>query len=405
MGFTEIWKSLEDVHLSGNKHHIINLFLAFNDVFHQGNPLLLYEQISKKVNFTLKGKFTLEEKRFIAKAIHVGDFYLFLSRFHESYISVFIILAMIGVVGNFSVLVYLLNLHKKNFRKMGSYHFLITVLAVLDIICCISTTTAYYFDWQIEWKLGKVACIVSLPLLVYALPNISFWVVGLLAYERYRNIVHPFARKLGIKVYCILLILITLLSTPSYYFGEMLENKRTFRAYNNIEYCQVHFLDVLPVGFCVGASGIVTMVILPAIINIVCVRRIFKYIKQNSMQVPKQNEENFNNNNITKTNSSKTRGNRNAFKILVLLVLIYILSVLPGRLYMFGWGYNYFITGEFNFDFDTRHYALLWISIVARILFLTNNVVNFLVYAYMMKGFRKFLISIVTLGILKKLRK
>ena len=61
MGFTEIWKSLEDVHLSGNKHHIINLFLAFNDVFHQGNPLLLYEQISKKVNFTLKGKFTLEE--------------------------------------------------------------------------------------------------------------------------------------------------------------------------------------------------------------------------------------------------------------------------------------------------------------------------------------------------------
>ena len=150
MGFTEIWKSLEDVHLSGNKHHIINLFLAFNDVFHQGNPLLLYEQISKKVNFTLKGKFTLEEKRFIAKAIHVGDFYLFLSRFHESYISVFIILAMIGVVGNFSVLVYLLNLHKKNFRKMGSYHFLITVLAVLDIICCISTTTAYYFDWQIE---------------------------------------------------------------------------------------------------------------------------------------------------------------------------------------------------------------------------------------------------------------
>ena len=250
-----------------------------------------------------------------------------------------------------------------------------------------------------------MACVVSLPLLVYALPNISFWVVGLLAYERYRNIVHPFARKLGIKVYCILLMLITLLSTPSYYFGEMLENKRTFRAYNNIEYCQVHFLDVLPVGFCVGASGIVTMVILPAIINIVCVRRIFKYIKQNSMQVPKQNEENFNNNNITKTNSSKTRGNRNAFKILVLLVLIYILSVLPGRLYMFGWGYNYFITGDYNFDFDTRHYALLWISIVARILFLTNNVVNFLVYAYMMKGFRKFLISIVTLGILKKLRK
>ena len=144
------------------------------------------------------------------------------------------------------------------------------------------------------------------------------------------------------------------------------------------------------------------------------------------MQVPKHNEQrrNFNNNynnnnnikannikannikanNITKNNNSKTRGNRNAFKILVLLVLIYMLSVLPGRLYMFGWGYN-FITGEYNFDFNTKHYALLWISMVARILFLTNNVVNFLVYAYMMKGFRNFLISIVTLGILKKLRK
>ena len=399
MGFVEVLKALKNLQKSGNKHHVINLFVAFNNT-HRGNPSFLFDQITKRIN-TTGTKYSLDEtKRFIARVIHVGDYYLFLNKFHESYFSIFIMLAMVGVIGNSSLLIYFLKLHKKNFRKMGSYHFLIIVLAVLDIFCCISTTAAYYFDWQIEWSFGKVACIVSLPLQVYTLPNISFWVVGLLAYERYRNIVHPFARKLGIKAYCLLLLLTALMSASCFYFGEMLENKRTFLTYNNITYCQIHVRDVSSVGFRIGASGIATFVILPAVVNMVCVHKIFKYIRQNSMQVSKQRRHGRNTNNNNRINSTINQRNRNAFKILMLLVLIYILSVLPGRMYMLGWGYN-FSTEDYNFDFDTKHYVLLWTSMVARILFLTNNVVNFFVYAYMVKGFRKFLISALTLGILK----
>ena len=389
-----------------NKRAFTELYLAYQAFQQKHN--LSFDQISKVINLLTKGEFTANNgKKYFEQAMHVGDYYLFFSRFQTSFFNVFLVLSTIGVIGNSLVIVYFFYLHKKNFRKMGSYHFLITVLAVLDIICCISTTAAYYFDWQIEWSGNETLCLVTFPLAVFAFPNISFWVVGLLAYERYRNIVHPFAKKLGIKVYCILLMLITLLSSSCYYFGSLVE-RRDFHRHNTAKYCQFNIRKLIYTNFHIGSSSIAILATSPFFINLFFVVKISSYIKTNSMTLPPESKSNRNNDN--RQNDSSNIGNfinkrnRSALRTLVLLMLIYILSVAPGRIFMYRYG-NYFLFEQESLNFDTKHYALLWISIVARILFLTNNVVNFLVYAYMMKGFRKFLISIVTLGILKKLRK
>ena len=403
MEFMRLWKALTEIQNDANKHSFIELSLAY-DTLQQKHPST-FEYISKIINSTLRGKFTLEKKRNLSKAIYIGDLYLFFNRVNESFLYGFLVLAIIGLIGNCLVIVYFLRLHKNNFQKISSYHFLIIALAITDIICCISATSSYYLDWKIEWLGNELLCNISQPLFVYTLPNISFWVIALLAYERYRNIVHPFARKLGIKVYSILLLLISLLSSPVYYLGNLVESSRTFHIYNNIKYCQLNIGDMSHLSYHIGSAGVAAMVLLPLLINIVCVLKIFNYIKQNSMKasVDIQNK-NIDSKSSSQNHNSINKRNVNAFKTLTFLVLIYVFSIVPGRLFMYVWG-HYFTFVKNDLVFDTKHYALLWTSMVARISFLDNNVVNFIVYAYMIKGFRKFLFSVLAFGILKKLKK
>ena len=103
-------------------------------------------------------------------------------------------------------------------------------------------------------------------------------------------------------------------------------------------------------------------------------------------------------------NSVVNKRNRNAFKTLTILVIIYALSVGPGLIIKYLSGHNLLFVKD-PLDFSKRHYALLWTSTLSWLLFLANNVVNFIVYAYMIKGFRKFLFSILSLGIPKLLEK
>ena len=84
--------------------------------------------------------------------------------------------------------------------------------------------------------------------------------------------------------------------------------------------------------------------------------------------------------------------------------MIYALSVGPGRIFIYAWG-HYFLFAKDPLDFSKKHYALLWISSMAWVFFLANNVVNFIVYAYMIKGFRKLLFSVLSMGIPKLLKK
>ena len=460
MEFLRFQKALKAIEITSSyttsKQSLVDLYIAYDNL--QKKESVSFDTISKFINATLQGNFTAERKGLLSKAIQMGDLYLFFDKFERSFFNVFFIIGIIGVIGNFLIVLYFMRLHRKNFRKMGAYHFIITTLAIVDALCCITGTVSYNLLWRIEWITHAAICVIALPLFLSTLPNISFWLIALLSYERYRNIVHPFERKLSIKVYSILMVLITLLSSSCYYFTRLMD-RRVFHTNNDVNFCSL--FPVKEPSYHIGSVGITIGAVIPLLINIVFGVKIYRYMKQTSISfnyvtngkdtsdkrnitsttTNNNNENNNNNHNKSNNNNTNTinnnntinnidtrqsknstdrnnisnqklpvisnvinKRNRNAFKTLTILVIIYALSVGPGRIFAYAWG-HYFLFAKDPLDFSKKHYALLWISTIASLLFLANNVVNFIVYAYMIKGFRKLLFSVLSLGIPKLLKK
>ena len=74
----------------------------------------------------------------------------------------------------------------------------------------------------------------------------------------------------------------------------------------------------------------------------------------------------------SQNHNSINKRNLNAFKTLTFLLLIYVFSIVPGRLFMYAYG-HYFTFVKNDLVFDTKHYALLWTSMVAKIYYLSNH--------------------------------
>ena len=100
--------------------------------------------------------------------------------------------------------------------------------------------------------------------------------------------------------------------------------------------------------------------------------------------------------NINEVFQKIQKRNRKALKVLLLLILIFVFTATPARTYFYVWSYLSI------FEFDSI-YELDWKSIrmfehVTYILTFSNHVVNFIVYACIIVGFRKFLLNLVTFG-------
>ena len=75
-------------------------------------------------------------------------------------------------------------MHKKSIKKMSSYHFLLVILAAIDGVYCCGITFIHYYEIQLVWKLGYFGCAYGLNFVKLWLPMLSFWLVGVIAYER-----------------------------------------------------------------------------------------------------------------------------------------------------------------------------------------------------------------------------
>ena len=151
-----------------------------------------WDKFISLANFSMKGQLTKYQEGEMKKALQFSRLTAFLIETNPIFITAFIVACVIGLIGNLLIISHFVLKHRANLRKISGYSFLIIALAVVDILTCSILTFMTYFELKFVWKLGQFMCNYSHFIPVVALPNLSFWVLILVSFERYRSIVRPF---------------------------------------------------------------------------------------------------------------------------------------------------------------------------------------------------------------------
>jgi len=282
----------------------------------------------------------------------------------------------IGVFGNLMIILYFIRINRKSMRDMTAYHFLILQLAFFDLVICCDNICYKFFD-QNSVSLGLVYCRyvwLSLGLSPYM---VSCWILVLLSYERYRKIVHPFKKKIrNTKLFLICLSLwgffvgfyfyltLDVVLTPDGTCNFLVKPVKNF-----IYLVTERFLDC----------------VLPTFVMVYLFRGIRKKI---SSSVQSIRRDSF-------VGPQQVRY-RTALATLKNLVIVYVVFVFPARLMQVSHYSLFLIDPEFVMrNRDTINNMRLYINIH----FSVNNIINFIVYARMIPGFRRFIIKVITFGI------
>ena len=289
---------------------------------------------------------------------------------------VFLTIAPIGIAGNLLIIIYFLKVNFGKWRKMSLYNFLIIQLAIVDMVTSVLNSYIIHEFYEGTWRLGELGCTFGIGFMIGTLPYLSCWVLVLISYERYRSITQPFAisgTKCKYSIFiCVILVLCSLPFVPFMLKsrlvkdGDMVECEDGMRKFSGIE-------------FLLYAFALRTLdCFLPAVLLCFFYRRIRNWMLNESNDFPL-------------TEESKRR-NSMALNVLRNLIIVYIASVFPGRLVVTGLHIeDNFLNGELKYYFKLFHQLFSLISIL-------NNLVNVFVYAFMMKDFRRFLLTLITFG-------
>lgn len=305
------------------------------------------------------------------------------------------VFAVVGVFGNSMIISFFVKKHRKNIRKMSSYHFLIIVLAVIDLLMCFALTYCYYFEWEfLLWKLDNWSCEYGLTYLKMGFPNLSYWLVVFISYERYRNIVHPFDGKTSRLKYTafILLVFVSTAGLP-FLIGTMVKQRIIVREGVNGEQCNNMnpIADTTPLKFH-GTWTVLAIIkfVIPISLMIHYYRKISSYMKS----------EEKNSQNVGQVFERIRKRNKRALKVIRYLGLIFFFSAVPARAFL--WFYLHIISYVPSvievYDLEVISvlgYAASWLVTM-------NNILNFIVYAYIMKDYRKFLFNCLTCGLKRR---
>ena len=126
-----------------------------------------------------------------------GNFTQQLDRFRAD-LSPFIHLPIpiVGLFGNIAIIMYFVKMYRYRVRRMSTYHFMIVLLAMVDLMVVLFNSLAAIVLKEIIGALG----IDKIPIIVIVIQvgstTASCWVLVMLSYERYRSIVHPFKNTL-----------------------------------------------------------------------------------------------------------------------------------------------------------------------------------------------------------------
>ena len=298
--------------------------------------------------------------------------------------------AGIGFIGNLMVIMYFIQLHRGSLNRMGSYHFILTLLAFADTIACITITLFFHFDVKLKWWLGKFMCEYGYYNFQFLFTSLSLWLLVLLGYERYRSIVNPFGKRFTVKHYSMITLAVTILSgagSLSYVFFlprehfyvqgvpvciKVYKDKMTTKMF--------HILYSCSSAFSLG----------PCILNFICYRRIRNHMAVQSAAVKDTTPSNI-------VQAKIHHRNRKAATTLLMLIFVYVGTVIPGRIahYIDVYYTSFIVSGDKQQDQNVMRIFIL-VDLLTVTLYMLNNVVNFVVYAVMMTSFRRFLLQCIT---------
>lgn len=264
-----------------------------------------------------------------------------------------------GVIANALICFHFLR--SKN-KPLTTHHYLIAQLGIVDLLtCAFLAPTGWNLDflhpipvWMI---LGYVDTIASL----------SCWFLVLLSYERYRNIVHPFKKKVGKKTFATMSLAMVIFFVLAYSIH-----------FRFVEEIFIYFERIF--------FHVFLEVVFPITLMLYFYHQIGKEIVKQAT--------------ITKNLPPYLNRKKRALATLRSLIFIYTICIVPARVVKFTIRFISIarqLPPEYFYIFNHIYNA-------ANFTFYINNMVNIFVYTRMFGDFRKFLVDIVTFSCISKRR-
>ena len=266
-------------------------------------------------------------------------------------------------------------------RKMSSYHFLLILLAIADLFCCMILLVASY---QHMWQSNKWYCRLG-SLIMESCSLFSICSLVLLFYEKYRGIVYHRQEPLRKRKYLLMSIACFLFSWAVYIpeiFEVRLQDKACVlrKSYIKTEFFALfswyRFIDTL----------------LPTALMSIFRWRISIYIHNVTNNLS-------GNGGTLRRRTPSDINRRAALRTINWLFGFYTLLIVPWRIvYTVSEYYVYF-----NNDFVQKHNKIIDLGKCVLILLLfMNNVVNIFVYLVLIPNFRRFVKKIFSCGMVRK---
>eukprot|EP00111_Clytia_hemisphaerica_P024988 TCONS_00073582-protein len=306
---------------------------------------------------------------------------------------VFPIIFGIGCFWNLLIIAYFVKINRgKGLRNMSSYHFLIIILAFVDLLVTMGITVRFCFH-PIEIlgeEAGLVACILVHTFSAEVGPMISCWVLILISYGRYRSIVYPLKARMTKRKSCLLSIIIFMVICSINIYTLM----KTKIIHEPGDRSKCDF----------GVSGVYMAVqlivnfIIDSLIPLIVMAYFYFKMKKNMKKEVTTNKTRHNERASTFSLSDQSqRRNRRALKTIKGLLILFIITVFCMRiLFMINLlAIQPIATGHENITVVT--YSTIAFPVILT-LFYSNNILNIFVYAKMIPDFRKFVLTVLTLG-------
>ena len=267
-------------------------------------------------------------------------------------------------------------------RKMSSYHFLLILLAIADLICCAILLVASY---QYLWHSNDWYCPLG-SLIMESCSMFSICSLVLLFYERYRGIVYQRQEPLKKRTYLLASFVCFLFSwgafIPEIFEVELHDGRSCVlkKSYTKDEFFAVfswyRFIDA----------------VLPTVLMFWFRLKISKHIHNvtNNLSVS---------GGTIRRRTASDINRRAALRTINWLFGFYTLLIVPWRIvYTVS---EYFL--YFHEDFVQKYDRVFEIGkAIVLLLFFLNNVVNIFVYLVLIPDFRRFLKKTFSCGILSK---
>ena len=246
-------------------------------------------------------------------------------------IYILLTLAGIGIFGNLAIISHFFHKHWKKIQKMSSYHFLLVLLALVDLILCIIVPYIYYYLWEPEWRLDQWTCEFGMNYILMGFQNMSFWLIIIISYERYRNIVRPFDGKTSRRKYTFVIVLMLAVCVGLSFLADWINprkiiERKSHGGDSSFRTCHLNHHGIPQEKFQSSAGILAIFGFCPVLFMLFYYRKISKYMSRESKKAQ----------NTGPVFAKIKKRNKRALKVLLLLLLlVFLLTVFPARSYMY----------------------------------------------------------------------